>query len=356
MTSGPHTVGFDEIPVVDLSPWDGSAAQRAALAAEVGRHCHEVGFFYAEGHGIDDAFIERYFAAQRAFFALDEADKARIDKRLSPHFRGWERIGAELTNNRPDHREQLDVSSENPPYPRGVEPPYLHLDGPNQWLPEDVLPGFRSLVLEYFERMGSLARRIMAIMAVGLELPETYFDERFGDRSHSLAKLISYPPTPAGEAGVNEHHDAGFLTILLQHGVSGLQALSPDGAWIDVPPRPGAFVINTGEMLQEMSGNYVVAATHRVITGAPRFSAAYFHGPDLRTELTPLPLAERFRAAVAASPRHAGAGFMARRNELESGLEGIASRQGAGVYGQQLWNYYTRSYPENMRAHYAELG
>ena len=46
---------------------------------------------------------------------------------------------------------------------------------------------------------------------------------------------------------------------------------------------------------------------------------------------------------------------MARRNEPEAGLEGIASRPGAGVYGQQPWNYYTRSYPENMRAHYPDL-
>ncbi|MEZ5231157.1 MAG: 2-oxoglutarate and iron-dependent oxygenase domain-containing protein [Acidimicrobiales bacterium] len=343
------------IPVLDLRRWDADTTERAALAAEMGRVCHEVGFFYAEGHGVDDAFLERYFGALQAFFALPEEVKARIDKRHSPHFRGWERIGAELTNNRPDHREQLDVSTENPPYERGADPAFLHLAGPNQWLPEDVLPGFRELVGEYFRRMDALARRIMSIMAVGLELPAGTFDALFGERTHSLAKLISYPPTPPGEAGVNGHHDAGFLTVLAQFGVGGLQALLPDGNWADVAPRPGAFVINTGEMLQELTGNYVVAATHRVITGEPRFSAAYFHGPDLRTELTPLPLAERFRAAVAASPRHANAGFMARRNELEAGVEGIASRQGAGVYGQQLWNYYCRSYPDNVAAHYPEL-
>ena len=39
-----------------------------------------------------------------------------IDKVRSPHFRGWERVGAELTDNRTDYREQLDVSTENPPY------------------------------------------------------------------------------------------------------------------------------------------------------------------------------------------------------------------------------------------------
>ena len=175
----------------------------------------------------------------------------------------------------------------------------------------------------------------------------------FGERPLSFAKLISYPPTPAGEAGVNAHHDAGFLTILLQHGVGGLQALNPDGEWIDVDPRPDAFVVNLGEMLQEMTGNFFVATTHRVIAEQPRFSSGYFHGPDLRTRLDPLPLGPAFAAAVAASERHATAGFMARREELEAGRDGIAGT-GAGVYGQQLWNYYVRSYPDNVRAHYAD--
>ena len=71
-----------------------------------------------------------------------------------------------------------------------------------------------------------------------------------------------------------------------------------------------------------MTGNYFVATTHRVIAAEPRFSSGYFHGPDLRTPLEPLPLAPEFAAAVAASPRHAGAGFMAKRHELVAGQGG----------------------------------
>ena len=102
--------------------------------------------------------------------------------------------------------------------------------------------------------------------------------------------MIHYPPTPPGEAGVNAHHDAGFLTLLMQHGVGGLQVLNPAGDWVDVPPRDDAFVVNLGEMLQAMTGNYVVATTHRVIATEERYSSGYFHGPDLRTRLDPLPL------------------------------------------------------------------
>ena len=121
--------------------------------------CHEIGFFQLVGHGVPAGFRARYFDLLQAFFALPEDVKARIDKVRSPHFRGWERVGAELTDNRVDYREQLDVSTENPPYPPDAMPPYLRLDGPNQWLPDDVLPGFHRAVDELFARLGAVAVR-----------------------------------------------------------------------------------------------------------------------------------------------------------------------------------------------------
>ncbi|MDH4145086.1 MAG: isopenicillin N synthase family oxygenase [Acidimicrobiia bacterium] len=353
--AGARQASFTEIPAVDLGRWrQGDEAAQARFAADVVDICHHVGFFTLVGHGVPDGFVARHFAALEAFFALPEATKARIDKRLSPHFRGWERVGSELTDNRVDHREQLDVSTENPVRGLDAEPAYLRLDGPNQWLDEDVLAGFRATVVEFFDRMGALADELLAVLSVGLGLARDHLATVFGARPLSLAKLISYPPTPPGECGVNAHHDAGFLTVLLQHGVGGLQALNPEGRWVDVEPTPGAFVINLGEMLQEMSGNYVVATTHRVVASEPRFSSAYFHGPDLTTRLDPLPLEPRFAAAVAASPRHRDAGFMAKRDELLAGCSGTAS-SGAGVYGAQLWNYYVRSYPANVARHHPDV-
>jgi isopenicillin N synthase-like dioxygenase len=345
---------FTAIPEVDLARWHAGDAERAALAAEVRQICHEVGFFQLVGHRVPAGFRARYFDLLQAFFALPDDVKATIDKVRSPHFRGWERVGAELTDNRTDFREQLDVSTENPPVAPDAVPPYLRLDGPNQWLPDDVLPGFHRAVTELFERLGAVADELMEVLSVGLGLEPDHLRHVFGDRTLSLAKLIRYPPTPPGEAGVNAHHDAGFLTLLMQHGVGGLQVLNPAGKWIDVPPRDDAFVVNLGEMLQQMTGNYFVATTHRVIATEARFSSGYFHGPALRTPLVPLPLAAELAAAVAASPRHAGAGFRAKRHELLAGQGGTSSTS-ADVYGQQLWNYYLRSYPDNVRAHHPDV-
>ncbi len=354
MTTGRATASaqsFSLIPEVSLAEL---TADRQPNALRLTTICHEVGFFYLVDHGIEQEFFDRYFSLMASFFALPEDVKATIDKRQSPHFRGWERVGAELTNNRPDFREQLDVSTENPAYGPDVDPPYLRLDGPNQWLPDEILPGFHAIVSQFFERLSDVANQLMSAMSLGLGLGVNHLQDLFGERPLSFAKLISYPPTPYGQAGVNAHHDAGFLTLLVQHGVGGLQAQNPQGEWIDVTPRSGALVVNLGEMLQAITGNYFVATSHRVIARDARLSSAYFHGPDLRTCLDPLPLDPSFAAAVAASPRHASAGFMSKRNELLEGAAVTASTS-APVYGQQLWNYYLRSYPDNVRAHYPDL-
>ena len=315
------------------------------------RACHDIGFLYVVDHGVPADFVDHYFGLLEQFFALPDDVKAQIDKRRSPHFRGWEQVGAELTNNRVDHREQLDLCTEHPPYGPEAEPPYLRLDGPNPWLPDEVLPGFRAAVEQFFAETGRVAWTLMEAMSLGLGLDRHHLRNLFGERPFSLVKLIHYPTTPPGEAGVNAHHDAGFLTVLLQHGVGGLQAQGPDGEWIDVDPPAGAFIINVGEMLQALTANYFVAATHRVIATEERFSSAYFHGPDLRTPLHALPLPARFADAVAASPRHRAAGFMAKRNELLDGADGIDSAS-APVFGEQMWNYYVRSYPEVVETHF----
>ena len=345
---------FSEIPVVDLARWRGTPAERAELADEVRSICHHVGFFLLVNHGVEDGFIESIFTMMERLFALSPEEKALIDKRRSRHFRGWEPVGTEYTNNRPDIREQVDIWTETTARAADVEPAYLRILGPNQWLPDEVLDGYRDLTLEWFDRMGAVADELMEVLAVGLGLPEHHFDDLFGDERMSLTKFIHYPPTPHDQAGVNPHHDAGFLTILAPGPTAGLQVQNGAGDWIPVPNRPGSFVINLGEMLQGMTGNYYVATPHRVVTGAERYSAGYFHGPSLDTALAPLALDPSFAAAVEASPLHSGAGFMARKEETESGVGDMQSSYRPSVYGEQLWNYFARSYPEMMESHYGD--
>ena len=345
---------FSKIPLVDLSPRTGSASARAELAEHLREICHTIGFFIAINHGVDNKVVDSVFDTSRRFFNLPLEKKQLIDKRNSRHFRGWEAVGTELTNNRPDIREQIDLWSEHPPRAKGVKPEYLRLLGPNQWLNDDVLPGFKSNLTLWFEETGKLGEDLMRLFALGLGLAEDHFDIWFGKEPMSLTKLIHYPETPPGQFGVNAHHDTGFLTLLAAGETPGLEVQNGAGEWIAVEPVRDAFVVNLGEMMQGITGNYFVATPHRVATRAERYSVAYFHGPSLQTPLAPLDLRPEYRAAVAASTRHAAAGFMASIEETEAGIGDMKSHHVPGVYGQQLWNYFSRSYPDHVKLHYAQ--
>ena len=78
----------------------------------------------------------------------------------------------------------------------------------------------------------------------------------------------------------------------------------------------------------------------------------YFHGPSLATANNRLPLSPQYYDAVAASSRHAEAGFMAPKSETEAGVGDMQSHHTPAVYGDQLWNYFERSYPKIMQRYY----
>jgi isopenicillin N synthase-like dioxygenase len=340
---------FSEIPIVDLGTPD-----TEALAHHVGRICHEVGFLLVTNHGVPQGLTDAAFEQCARFFDLPVADKLTMDKRASRHFRGWEPQGAEFTNTRPDIREQIDLWTEHAPRAPGVDPNYLRLLGPNQWPPQALLPSFRPTIEQWIRRVSALADELLGMLAVSLELESDHFVHAFGEECMSLCKLIRYPPTPAGQFGVNAHHDAGFLTILAAGTTPGLEVRNALGDWVPVPVVPGTLVVNLGEAMQKMSSNYFVATPHRVATRAARQSMGYFHGPSLDMALSPLELPPAFVKAVAASPRHAQAGFMVQASEVRAGAQDMSSSEHPDIYGEQLWNYFCRSYPDNVKQHYPD--
>lgn len=346
-----------ELPGFDLGQWRDSkdnAATRKQLADNLCLACHEVGFFLLSNHGIEQSLIDEVFGVSKTFFDLPREDRQSIDKRKSRHFRGWEAQGSEYTNGRPDIREQIDLWSEHSARAKDALPAYLRLLGPNQWPSDELVPGFETALKTWFHQMGQAADELMSALAIGLGLAPDYFDCAFGTERMALTKLIRYPATPTGEFGVNAHHDAAFLTLLSPGTTPGLQIEMADGSWQDVPIVSGTLVVNLGEILQSITGNYLLATPHRVVTTEPRQSAAYFHGPSLDMELAPIELDRRFAKAVANSPRHRTTGFMARADETAAGIGDMRSSHRPAVYGEQLWNYFCRSYPDNVAAHYPD--
>ena len=155
-----ETGAFTAVPVLDIGSRTEGAAARRELAERLGDMCHQVGFVILTHHGVAPDTVGDVFDRIARFFALSEADKRCIDKRNSRHFRGWEPVGSEYTNNRPDMREQIDLWTDHPARPRDATPRYLRLLGPNQWPPEELAPGFKPALDRWFADMAALAIKL----------------------------------------------------------------------------------------------------------------------------------------------------------------------------------------------------
>ena len=84
---------------------------------------------------------------------------------------------------------------------------------------------------------------------------------------------------------------SGFITLLEQDGVGGLQARSRDGRWVDVPPLEDTLVMNFGQVLEHWSAGRIRATEHRVLgRAAKRHSIAFFYEARADATIAPLPI------------------------------------------------------------------
>jgi len=124
----------------------------------------------------------------------------------------------------------------------------------------------------------------------------------------SLLRVLHYPPLEEelepGAVRAGAHEDINLLTLLPAANEPGLQVLSKEGSWLDVPCDFGNLIINTGDMLQEASGGYFPSTTHRVINP---------EGADASRGRISLPLFLHPRPDVVLSSRYTAGSYLEER-------------------------------------------
>ena len=290
-----HPSSADTLPVIDLSPMLGGAAQdKVAVGLALREACEHTGFFYVSGHGIDPALIQRVFAQSQQFFAQPMDAKLETDKAQSKANRGYEKLGGQTLEPGmpPDLKEGFYIGEELAADHPNVRAGRFN-QGPNQWPAQ--LPDFKLAMQDYYTAMLALSERIMAGLALSLELPEDFFADFCTDPMCTL-RLLHYPPQPEqplpGEKGCGAHTDFGGITILLLDDKPGLQVGNArDESWIDAPPIPGAFVVNLGDMIARWTNDLYRSTLHRVIntSGAERYSVPFFYSGASAHEVRCLP-------------------------------------------------------------------
>ena len=310
------------LPVFDLRQFtESQAAGREAFAAELARACEEVGFFYLSGHGVALERIAGLRAVVEAFFALPLAEK-RLVQRPQGRYRGYIPVMEfnPTAAGRPPVRYEAFITGAE------IDPSDLAVAESGGLLMPNIWPaapaGFRRAVLAYQAEMQRVSEALLRSFGLALGGGEERLLEFFAKPLSNIS-LLHYLPRPACADSrpddARAHFDTNALTILLPGEVGGLEAMTAQGQWREVPPREGCFVVNLGNMLACWSGGRFKSTLHRVQPplGVERYSIAFFAGPDYSTLVEPLAPAEQ---APYYAPIHAGralAAFVAGFDDVE---------------------------------------
>ena len=288
------------LPLVDISRLDSpDRADRFSVASELDRACADMGFLYIRGDQFDSAVFRRLTDRAKAYFALDHDIKMRSYIGLSDNHSGYVPVGEEQFGggSAPDLKEAYDVNCDYIPV-AGRRP----LLGPNIW-PD--MPGFREDVLAYYRHVAAIGRQIFAAFALALGLDEAHFEPHLLHPPSQL-RLIHYPfaPDRTDRPGIGAHTDYECFTLLFSTG-PGLQILTRQGVWSDVPLIDGALIMNIGDMMEIMSNGRYVATRHRVkAVRAERYSFPLFMTCDYDHVVAPLIAGEPARYAPLRSGEH----------------------------------------------------
>ncbi|KAM0899495.1 hypothetical protein ACQ4PT_021341 [Festuca glaucescens] len=265
------------IPVIDLARLRSTVpSERARELAALDAACRDLGFFQVVNHGVQS---QGMLDVARRFFALPQEERAR---HMSPDIRAPVRYGTsfnqlndgvlcwrdflKLLCNPARLDEVVPSWPDNPADLRDVMSPYARA---NQTL-------FRELISAALEAMGIIGSGVLKELDSGTQM--------------MMVNCFPACPEPELTLGMPPHSDYGFLTLLLQDQVNGLE-VSDGEDWLLVDPLPGALVVNVGDHLEIFSNGRYKSVLHRVRVNSTRsrISVASLHSLPAERVIGPAP-------------------------------------------------------------------
>ncbi|KAG2729719.1 hypothetical protein I3760_01G262500 [Carya illinoinensis] len=272
-----------KLPVIDFAELQGSSRSHAVNSLR--KACEEFGFFHLVNHDIPRDLIENMIDVSKRFFDLPFEERSKY---MSTEMRSPVRYGTSFNQNKDEvfcWRDLLKLSC-NPL--------------------SDVLPfwpsspaDLRQVVVNYSKNTKLLYLMLTEAILESLGiLVDSKKNENENDglrefeNGSQLIVLNCYPkcPEPDLTLGMHPHSDYGFLTLLLQDEVEGLQ-IQHEGRWVTVEPLPGSFVVNVGDHLEIFSNGRYSSVLHRVLVNSAktRISVASLHSLPFESTVQPSP-------------------------------------------------------------------
>ncbi|KAF7837516.1 1-aminocyclopropane-1-carboxylate oxidase-like protein 1-like [Senna tora] len=256
------------IPLIDLAGIDKDPTTRQQIVDKLRDASETWGFFQLLNHGIPVGVLEGIKHGVRRFYEQDTEIKKELYTR--DQFKPFV------------YNSNFDLYDSPALNWRDTFMCYIAPHPPN---PEDLPEACRDILLEYGKHVMKLGIMLFELLSEALGLnPNHLKDMGCGEGLITLGHYYPACPEPELTMGTTKHSDGDFLTVLLQDHIGGLQALYQD-KWIDIPPVPGALVVNIGDLLQLITNDRFKSVEHRVLANVegPRISVASFFSSGLKS-------------------------------------------------------------------------
>ncbi|MCY7350513.1 MAG: isopenicillin N synthase family oxygenase [Cytophagaceae bacterium] len=286
---------LNEIPSLDLADFiAGDPDRKARFVRALGTALNNIGFVAIKNHGLT-AEIQRnlYESIQRFFFSPDEL-KRKYDLPDVAGQRGYIGKGRETAkgNKVADLKEFYHVGQ---PHPATDDGDPIWAEYPRNVFPKE-LPDFETYTLETYRTFEQTGKTLLRAIALYLELPEGYFEDKVR-HGNSILRALHYFPlnpetTPDGAVRAAAHGDINLITLLMGASAEGLEVLRRDGQWIGITALPDQIIVNVGDMLDRLTNHKLKSTIHQVVNppreklGTSRFSVPFFMHPRSEMDLT----------------------------------------------------------------------
>ncbi|CAN0905441.1 1-aminocyclopropane-1-carboxylate oxidase homolog 11 [Linum grandiflorum] len=252
------------VPIIDLEGVYCDEKKRKEIVEKVKDASERWGFFRVLNHGVPLLLLQEMQDATQRFYEMEDLE-------LKKTF-----------YEREDQTKKVVFNSNfdlyKTPYASWRDTLYCQM-APDPPLPQQIPPFVRDTIVDYTSEIMKLGDLLFQLLSEALGLPSNYLKEIECLKGLNIG-CHYYPqcPNPELTIGAPKHRDDSFLTVLQQDHIGGFQVLHQNYL-VDVPPIPGALLVNIGDLLQMITNDKFISVEHKVLAhgkGGPRISVANF--------------------------------------------------------------------------------
>lgn len=273
------------ISLIDMDKFRNPATQKE-FVRELSEAFQKTGFVAIQNHGVNLETLNKAYKSAEQFYVLPYEEKMKLYDRKHGGQRGYTPGETAVISSKPDFKEFFSIGRQYSDEQR-KKLGYA----PNTWPPEETFD-LKSPMVTLFKEIDKFNLEFQVALAKAVGQPDDFFVNmiREGDVIHRIIHYFPNPPKNTDWAA--EHTDIGLFTIVPRSTERGLQLQNQEGEWIYVEVPENTFIVNVGDMLQNITNGLFRSGPHRVLAnreGKERYSMVFYVHPRPTDRLDPLP-------------------------------------------------------------------